>query len=89
MSNLIPLPDHHRTLDLRQALNELEDDQRAVLVARWGIHGGEPLSDDEVAEKFGWDDIEWVWALHDKALQTLGYLWLTESGFPLSATEAA
>jgi hypothetical protein len=46
-----------RPLDLHAALAELDDDQRTVIRSRLGLDG-EPLNDDEVAEKFGWD-VEW------------------------------
>jgi DNA-directed RNA polymerase sigma subunit (sigma70/sigma32) len=87
MSNALPFRPH-RPLDLYTALAELDDDQRTVIRSRWGLDG-EPLNDDEVAEKFGWD-VEWVWELHDKGLQTLGFLLLTETLVPhAAASEAA
>jgi DNA-directed RNA polymerase sigma subunit (sigma70/sigma32) len=77
-----------RPLDLKAALDELDDDQRNVIRARWGLDG-EPLQDDEIAEKFDLD-IEWVWEMQDKGLQMLGYLWLTETLLPYAAAlEAA
>ena len=76
------------TLDLATALDELDNEQRIVIDARWGLSGEEPLTDEEVAERFGWE-VNWVWHLYDHALQTFGYLWLTEVLPPLGLEEAA
>jgi DNA-directed RNA polymerase sigma subunit (sigma70/sigma32) len=89
MSIVIPLRSQTvLALDLPHALDELEPEQRKVIEARWGLEGQEPLSDDEVAEKFNWD-IEWVWDRYDKGMQMLGYLWLTETLMPQIVGEAA
>jgi DNA-directed RNA polymerase sigma subunit (sigma70/sigma32) len=80
VSSVVAFPYRPHNLDLTAALAELEGDERKVIEARWGI-GCELMTDDEVAEKYDWD-IEWVWELHDKALQTLGFLFLTMTLLP-------
>ena len=75
-------------LDLAGALDELDDEQRVVIEARWGLSGEEPLTDEEVAERFNWE-IDWVWRRYDEGLQMLGYVWLTETLLPPGLERAA
>ena len=75
----------HRTgsqsqITLVEALDALSTDEQDVLRYQWGL-GRRVLSDDETAEELG-HDVEVVWHLQDRALQTLGYLWLTETLLP-------
>ena len=87
MLNVIALPPVSRSVGLAEALGELEEAERDVIEARWGI-GCEPLNDEEIAEKFDCD-IEWIWHLHDKALQVLGFLYLTATLLPPASLQAA
>jgi DNA-directed RNA polymerase sigma subunit (sigma70/sigma32) len=87
MTNVIALPTTSRTISLAEALCELEESERSVIEARWGI-GCEPLNDEEIAEKFDCD-IEWIWDLHDNALQVLGFLYLTATLLPSASLRAA
>ena len=77
-----------KKFDLSAALDELDDNQRCVVEARWGLSGEEPLTDEEVAEQFDWE-VDWVWHLYNQGLQMLGYLWLTETLLPLGLEQAA
>ena len=89
MGNLVPFPASHGPMTLMRAVSELEVEEQEVVRRRWGL--GRPLqSDEEVAEQLGLD-VEVVWDLHDRALNTLGFLWLTESLLPafLPGSEAA
>ena len=80
MSNVAAFPYRPHTLDLTSALAELEEEERKVIEARWGI-GCALMTDEEVAEKYDLE-IEWVWELHDKGLQTIGFLFLTVDTAP-------
>ena len=77
-----------KRFDLAAALDELDDDQRHVIEARWGLSGEEMLTDEEVAEQCDWE-VEWVWHFYDQGMQMLGYLWLTETLLPLGLEQAA
>jgi DNA-directed RNA polymerase sigma subunit (sigma70/sigma32) len=68
-------------LTLLQAVSELESEQRYVIEHRWGV-GRALLSDEELAARLD-VGIEVVWRIHDAALQTLGFLWLTEYLLPV------
>lgn len=74
---------------LSQAILELEQNERFVITRRWAI-GHQLQSDEEIADELG-VDLQIVWDLHDQGLQTLGFLWLTETLLPayLDRAEAA
>lgn len=80
MGDIVRFPFRMVQLTLLQALSELEPEQQYVVRHRWGI-GRALLSDEEIAERLD-ADIEVVWRIHDAALQTLGFLWLTEDLLP-------
>lgn len=67
-------------ITLAQVVSELERDEQEVVRRRWGL-ARELQSDDAIAESLG-VDVEVVWGLHDHALQTIGFLWLTETLLP-------
>ncbi len=55
---------------LNDAVDELEDNEQAVVMARWGLHSGPPLSRSEIADKLGVSR-EWVRQLERSALRKL------------------
>ncbi len=55
---------------LSHAVDKLENSERRVVVARWGLHDGPPLSRAEVAETMGVSR-EWVRQLERSALKKL------------------
>ena len=58
----------HRFLE--GAVDELEQSERRVVIARWGLHQGPPLSRAEIAESMGVSR-EWVRQLERSALRKL------------------
>ena len=38
---------------LGEAVDQLEANEQAVVVARWGLHDGPPLSRSEIADRLG------------------------------------
>lgn len=71
---------------LAQAVSELERYEQEVVRRRWGL-ARELQSDEAIADALG-VDVETVWDLHDRALQTLGFLWLTETLLPSFGRDA-
>lgn len=55
---------------LGNAMEQLEANEQAVVVARWGLHNGPPLSRSEIADKMGVSR-EWVRQLERSALKKL------------------
>ena len=55
---------------LGSAMEQLEANEQAVVVARWGLHNGPPLSRSEIADKMGVSR-EWVRQLERSALKKL------------------
>lgn len=55
---------------LAQAVNQLENSERRVVIARWGLHDGPPLSRAEIADSMGVSR-EWVRQLERTALRKL------------------
>ena len=55
---------------LGEAVDQLEANEQAVVVARWGLHDGPPLSRSEIADRLGVSR-EWVWQLERSALKKL------------------
>lgn len=55
---------------LGEAVDELEASERRVIVARWGLHDGPPLSRAEIADSLGVSR-EWVRQLERSALRKL------------------
>ena len=55
---------------LGQAVEQLETSEQAVVVARWGLHQGPPLSRSEIADRLGVSR-EWVRQLERSALKKL------------------
>jgi RNA polymerase sigma factor (sigma-70 family) len=55
---------------LGQAVEQLEANEQAVVVARWGLHQGPPLSRSEIADRLGVSR-EWVRQLERSALRKL------------------
>ena len=58
----------HKFLD--DAVNQLESNEKAVVVARWGLHKGPALSRSEIADRLGVSR-EWVRQLERSALRKL------------------
>ena len=55
---------------LGEAVDQLEANEQAVVVARWGLHDGPPLSRSEIADRLGVSR-EWVRQLERSALKKL------------------
>lgn len=55
---------------LGEAVDQLEPSERKVVVARWGLHDGPPLSRSEIADQLGVSR-EWVRQLERSALRKL------------------
>lgn len=55
---------------LGEAVDQLETNEQAVVVARWGLHDGPPLSRSEIADRLGVSR-EWVRQLERSALKKL------------------
>ncbi len=55
---------------LGEAVDKLEANEQAVVVARWGLHDGPPLSRSEIADRLGVSR-EWVRQLERSALRKL------------------
>ena len=55
---------------LGEAVDQLEANEQAVVVARWGLHEGPPLSRTEIADRLGVSR-EWVRQLERSALRKL------------------
>ena len=55
---------------LGEAVEQLEANEQAVVVARWGLHQGPPLSRSEIADRLGVSR-EWVRQLERSALKKL------------------
>ena len=55
---------------LGDAVDQLEKNEQAVVVARWGLHDGPPLSRTEIADRLGVSR-EWVRQLERSALRKL------------------
>jgi len=55
---------------LGEAVDQLEANEQAVVVARWGLHEGPPLSRSEIADRLGVSR-EWVRQLERSALKKL------------------
>ena len=55
---------------LAEAVDSLENSERRVVVARWGLHNGPPLSRAEIADSMGVSR-EWVRQLERSALKKL------------------
>ena len=55
---------------LGEAVDRLEANEQAVVVARWGLHDGPPLSRSEIADRLGVSR-EWVRQLERSALRKL------------------
>lgn len=55
---------------LGEAVDQLESNEQAVVVARWGLHEGPPLSRSEIADRLGVSR-EWVRQLERSALRKL------------------
>ena len=55
---------------LGEAVDQLEANEQAVVVARWGLHDGPPLSRTEIADRLGVSR-EWVRQLERSALRKL------------------
>ena len=55
---------------LGEAVDQLEANEQAVVVARWGLHDGPPLSRSEIADRLGVSR-EWVRQLERSALRKL------------------
>ena len=55
---------------LGEAVDQLEANEQAVVVARWGLHNGPPLSRSEIADRLGVSR-EWVRQLERSALKKL------------------
>ena len=55
---------------LGEAVDQLEANEQAVVVARWGLHQGPPLSRSEIADRLGVSR-EWVRQLERSALKKL------------------